>query len=201
MAIISMHIWCSVYFWVTHPCSQKNYIRLLSLSQNLVSNQVLYLETKSLSLPHLGTKVLVPMVASLQSLLLAINSSGTTTRSVGANRLQTGSLVMKAMQRHAPRRRKQMARTERNIGGGGTAAWTRRQMMWKKKRVLLQGSRKPVSGIERRIRTLRRLLPNGESMGLEGLLHEAEDYIMCLQMQVKVMQIMVCVLSPKDSGV
>ncbi|XP_010914591.1 uncharacterized protein [Elaeis guineensis] len=141
------------------------------------------------------------MVASLQSLLLAIHSNGMTTRSVGANRLRTGSLVMKAMQRHALRRRKQTARTERI--GGGTVAWTRRQMMWKKKRVLLEGSRKPMSGIERRIRTLQRLLPHGtEPMGLEGLLHEAADYIICLQTQVRVMQIMVSVLtSPKDSGV
>ncbi|XP_008791711.1 transcription factor UPBEAT1 [Phoenix dactylifera] len=142
------------------------------------------------------------MVASLHSLLLALNSNGMTARWVGANRLQTGSLLMKAMQRHALRRRKRMARTERI--GGGTVAWARRQMIWKKKRVLLEGSRKPASCIERKIRKLQRLLPNGEtseSMGLEGLLREAADYIMCLQMQVKVMQIMVTVLSPEDSGV
>ncbi|KAG1365315.1 Transcription factor UPBEAT1 [Cocos nucifera] len=102
------------------------------------------------------------------------------------------------MQHHAVRRRKQMARTKRI--GGGTAAWTRRQMVSRKKWALVEGSRKPRSHIERRMKKLRRLLPNGESMELEGLFRETADYIMCLQMQVKVMQIMVSVLSPMDSG-
>nr|XP_019708851.1 transcription factor bHLH69-like [Elaeis guineensis] len=138
------------------------------------------------------------MVASLKSCLLALNSTGMSSRQVGTNQSGTCSLLIKAMQHHALRRRKQIARSTKRIGGG-TVAPTRPQMVSRKKWALLEGSRKPRSHIERRMKKLRRLLPNGESVGLEGLFGEAADYIMSLQMQVKVMQIMVSVLSPMDS--
>ncbi|KDP28282.1 hypothetical protein JCGZ_14053 [Jatropha curcas] len=50
-------------------------------------------------------------------------------------------------------------------------------------------------GIQRRVRTLKKLVPRSESMGLEGLFRETADYILTLQMRVKVMQIMVKVLA------
>jgi len=53
-------------------------------------------------------------------------------------------------------------------------------------------------GIERRVRTLKKLIPNSESMGLDGLFRETADYILSLQMRVKVMQIMVKVLTGSD---
>lgn len=64
-----------------------------------------------------------------------------------------------------------------------------------RRRDLLQGTRRPVSLVGKRVRVLRRLVPNGESMELDGLFMEVADYIACLQAQIKVMQIMVELLS------
>lgn len=74
----------------------------------------------------------------------------------------------------------------------------RRPKIFMKRRASLEGSRKPLNGVERRIKVLQKLLPNGSSMGLDGLFLVAADYILCLEMQVKVMQIMVNVLSDSD---
>ncbi|KAI4301529.1 hypothetical protein L6164_034798 [Bauhinia variegata] len=63
---------------------------------------------------------------------------------------------------------------------------------------LIEGPRRRSNGIERRVRTLRRLLPNSESMELDGLFRETADYILSLQMRVRVMQIMVKVLTGSD---
>lgn len=64
---------------------------------------------------------------------------------------------------------------------------------------LLEGSRKPASAVKRKIRVLQRLVPNSESTGLDELFEKAAEYIVCLQMQVKVMKIMVAAPSPTDS--
>lgn len=53
-------------------------------------------------------------------------------------------------------------------------------------------------GVGRRVRTLKKLIPNGESLGLDGLFRETADYILSLQMRVRVMQIMVKVLTGSD---
>ncbi|CAN0885333.1 Transcription factor UPBEAT1 [Linum grandiflorum] len=46
-------------------------------------------------------------------------------------------------------------------------------------------------GVERRVRALKKLIPNGESMGtVEGLFRETADYILGLEMRVRLMQIM-----------
>lgn len=55
------------------------------------------------------------------------------------------------------------------------------------------------AAVGRRVRTLKRLIPNGESMGsLDGLFREAADYIFSLQTRVRVMQIMVNALTNSD---
>ena len=66
-------------------------------------------------------------------------------------------------------------------------------------RALIKGSRRSMGGVERRVRTLQKLLPNVKSMDMDGLLMEAADYILRLEMQVKVMQIMVKVLSNSNA--
>ncbi|KAF2325060.1 hypothetical protein GH714_022512 [Hevea brasiliensis] len=59
-------------------------------------------------------------------------------------------------------------------------------------RTRLEGSgSKAANGIHRRVRTLKKLIPNSEAEGLEGLFRDSADYILSLQMIVKVMQIMV----------
>ncbi|GER42810.1 basic helix-loop-helix (bHLH) DNA-bindingsuperfamily protein [Striga asiatica] len=56
------------------------------------------------------------------------------------------------------------------------------------------GLRNPV---ERKVRILKKLVPNCESsdIGVEELFRETADYIMALEMRVKVMQIMVNVIT------
>ncbi|KAJ8636279.1 hypothetical protein MRB53_010546 [Persea americana] len=67
-----------------------------------------------------------------------------------------------------------------------------------KRRANLKGERRCLNGMQRRIKALQELVPNGNSMSLDGLFMEAADYIMHLEMQVKVMQIMVKVLSDSN---
>ncbi|KAL8457366.1 hypothetical protein ACS0TY_035283 [Phlomoides rotata] len=56
------------------------------------------------------------------------------------------------------------------------------------------------NAIEGKVTTLQKLVPNCESEGVEGLFREIADYIMALEMRVKVMQIMVDLLSGCDDG-
>lgn len=61
------------------------------------------------------------------------------------------------------------------------------------------GSRRGSSGIQRRVRTLKSLVPNSDStMGLDGLFRETANYILSLQTRVRVMQVMVEVLTGSD---
>lgn len=84
-----------------------------------------------------------------------------------------------------------------------TANGSRRSLQWKGRQRILSlrrrahrsDLRRPTSGFQRRVRTLKKLVPNSDCMGLDGLFTETADYILSLQMRVKVMQIMVKVLS------
>lgn len=61
------------------------------------------------------------------------------------------------------------------------------------------GSRRGSYGIQRRVRTLKRLIPNSdESIGLDGLFRETANYILSLQNRVSVMKVMVDVLTGSD---
>jgi len=61
------------------------------------------------------------------------------------------------------------------------------------------GSRRGSYGIQRRVRTLKRLIPNSdESIGLDGLFRETANYILSLQNRVSVMKVMVEVLTGSD---
>ncbi|GAB4841792.1 hypothetical protein Ancab_022516, partial [Ancistrocladus abbreviatus] len=78
----------------------------------------------------------------------------------------------------------------------------RKLMRIKKKRILMKrrairdGSKKKlVDGIEKRVRTLKKLIPNTESETLEGLFRDTADYIISLHIRVGIMQIMVNALS------
>lgn len=67
-----------------------------------------------------------------------------------------------------------------------------------KKRARLEGSRRPATVIEKKVKTLKKLIPNSKPLGLDGLFRETADYILALQMRVKVMQIMVNVLTGSE---
>ncbi|XP_050380001.1 transcription factor UPBEAT1 [Argentina anserina] len=68
----------------------------------------------------------------------------------------------------------------------------------KRRRSLQFGARRENNGIRRRVRTLKRLIPNSDSKsvkGLDGLFRETADYILSLQSRVTLMQIMVKALA------
>lgn len=66
------------------------------------------------------------------------------------------------------------------------------------RRKLLEGSRKPVVQIVRKLQKLRRLVPGGDSTGIDDLFCAAADYILTLQMKVRVMEFMVNMFTPQD---
>ncbi|WCJ22346.1 Transcription factor UPBEAT1 [Euphorbia peplus] len=82
---------------------------------------------------------------------------------------------------------------KRKNGGHVTKNRRPRRMLMKNRR-----RRVHVNGVSKRVRTLKKLVPNSESMGIESLFEETADYILSLQMRVRVMQIMVKVLSGSD---
>ncbi|OIW12591.1 hypothetical protein TanjilG_04755 [Lupinus angustifolius] len=106
----------------------------------------------------------------------------------------------------------QRAEDERNSSSYGylcskvVAAQAKKQKVMKKSikgkrpiRILMKRRggyrRRLVNGIQKRVRTLKRLVPNSDSMGLDGLFRETADYILALQTRVEVMQVMVNVLT------
>ncbi|XP_010507911.1 PREDICTED: transcription factor UPBEAT1-like [Camelina sativa] len=63
----------------------------------------------------------------------------------------------------------------------------------------LEASRRPCRAIHRRVKTLKELVPNTKtSEGLDGLFRQTADYILALEMKVRVMQTMVQVLTESD---
>lgn len=71
-------------------------------------------------------------------------------------------------------------------------------LMKRRHRLQAAGSTRPAANVfEKRVRVLRKLVPTQESegTGLDGLFRDTTDYILALEMRVKVMQIMVKALS------
>ncbi|KAK8659536.1 hypothetical protein V6N13_029736 [Hibiscus sabdariffa] len=64
-----------------------------------------------------------------------------------------------------------------------------------KRRAVREGSRRVVNPIEKKVKTLKRLVPSNGSIGLDGLFRDTAEYILSLQMRVQVMQILVQVLT------
>ncbi|KAF8107010.1 hypothetical protein N665_0129s0078 [Sinapis alba] len=63
----------------------------------------------------------------------------------------------------------------------------------------LEASRRPCRAIHKRVKRLKQLVPNTKSsQGLDGLFRQTADYILALEMKVKVMRTMVQVLTETD---
>nr|ACU16544.1 unknown [Glycine max] len=71
----------------------------------------------------------------------------------------------------------------------------RRILMMKRRSGSRRGSN---NGIRRRVRKLKSLVPNSDSLELDGLSRDTADYILSLQTRVRVMQVMVKVLTGSD---
>ncbi|KAI9082647.1 hypothetical protein K1719_035516 [Acacia pycnantha] len=74
----------------------------------------------------------------------------------------------------------------------------RGRIVMKRRAQLMESSRRRAKKIERRVTKLKWLIPDGESVGLDGLFRKTVHYILTLQMRVRVMQIMVKVLTDSD---
>ncbi|XP_041022171.1 transcription factor UPBEAT1 [Juglans microcarpa x Juglans regia] len=142
-------------------------------------------------------------VSPVQSLLIALKMEGSMPQGNEQSCSANGCLGGKVMEVQAAKRRWQgkkqrMARKYARHVLRSKRLDTARILMMKKTARL--GSRKRANnGIGRRVRTLKRLIPNGESMGnLDGLFRETADYILSLQMRVRVMQTAVNVLTNFD---
>ncbi|KAF8387671.1 hypothetical protein HHK36_026325 [Tetracentron sinense] len=135
------------------------------------------------------------MGAPLQS-LLSLDLKGMVPEYKGMRESSNGSLWSKVLRGQSTRRR--LARKQRFNGRHGWSRRPSRTLM--KRRAISGGCKRPKNGIGRRVRTLKKLIPNGKSTGLDGLFRDTADYILYLQMRVKAMQIMVNVFSSSDEN-
>ncbi|KAK7379829.1 hypothetical protein VNO78_34354 [Psophocarpus tetragonolobus] len=101
--------------------------------------------------------------------------------------------------------------TEENTSSSYGCLWSKvlaaqfkrgtRRSVRRPRRVLMKrrtGSGRGSNGIRRRVRTLKSLVPNCDSLGLDGLFRETANYILSLQTRVRVMQVMVKILTGSD---
>ncbi|XP_022775613.1 transcription factor UPBEAT1-like [Durio zibethinus] len=109
-----------------------------------------------------------------------------------------GSLWSKLLE--APPKRRLKAKKQRSVARKKVrrVRCRRPRSIVMKRRPHSEGSRRPMNHIEQKVKTLKKLIPNNDSMGLDGLFRETAEYILSLQMRVKVMQIMVKVLTGSD---
>ncbi|KAJ0259079.1 Transcription factor UPBEAT1 [Hirschfeldia incana] len=65
---------------------------------------------------------------------------------------------------------------------------------------ILEATRRPSRAIHKRVKTLKKLVPNSKSSseGLDGLFMQTADYILALERKVRVMQTMVQFLTETD---
>ncbi|KAG7967162.1 hypothetical protein I3843_08G085200 [Carya illinoinensis] len=141
-------------------------------------------------------------VSPVQSLLVALNMAGSMPQGNGQSCSANGCLGSKVVEVQAAKRRWQgkkqrMARKyARHVRSKKDSA---RILMMKKTARLGRSRKHANNGIGRRVRTLKKLIPNGESIGnLDGLFRETAYYILSLQMRVTVMHTVVNVLTNSD---
>ncbi|KAG2697693.1 hypothetical protein I3760_07G118200 [Carya illinoinensis] len=143
------------------------------------------------------------MGAYPQSQLLGINMKGSmlqgNEQSCSANGSSLRGKIMEAQGKRRwqgiSKQRRMIPRSRRHIGGHVKGKRPTGILM---KKMARSGSRKHANGIGRKVRTLKRLVPNSESMGLDGLFRGTAEYILSLQMRVRVMQNMFDALTNSD---
>ncbi|KAL5859271.1 hypothetical protein ACOSQ4_000567 [Xanthoceras sorbifolium] len=112
----------------------------------------------------------------------------------------SGSLWNKVLEAQAKRRRQAIRKQKVLLwkNGGHIRCRRPRRISMKRRSAGVEVPRRPANAIDRKVRTLKKLVPNSESMGIDGLFRETADYILALQMKVNVMQVMVKVLTGSD---
>ncbi|XP_077219010.1 uncharacterized protein LOC143853160 [Tasmannia lanceolata] len=109
----------------------------------------------------------------------------------------SGSLWREALEHQSVRRRRRQKKQKklRVKKNSGVMGWNKMPRNLMKRRILLEGTGRPISGIRKSVKDLHNLVPNGKSIELDGLFKVTADYIVRLEMQVKLMQTMLKELS------
>ncbi|XP_028771039.1 transcription factor UPBEAT1-like isoform X1 [Neltuma alba] len=94
--------------------------------------------------------------------------------------------------------RRKVTESQKAVSRKSVKSRRRGRILMKRRARLMEGSRRGANKMERRMTKLKRLIPDGERMGLDGLFRKTADYILALQMRVRVMQIMVKVVTASD---
>lgn len=132
------------------------------------------------------------MGASPQPIFSSLHVKGMVLENKDKCKSSESKLLSQVLETQAARRR--WLRRKQKVSGSKSRR-PRRILM--KRKVLLD--RRTANGIERRVRTLKKLVPNSDEVtGLDGLFREAADYIMSLQVRVQAMQTMVKLLSSSN---
>ncbi|KAJ4768093.1 Transcription factor UPBEAT1 [Rhynchospora pubera] len=109
---------------------------------------------------------------------------------------RSSSLLIRAVQQSTSS--SSLRRNKQIMARGNIGVISRRRAMQKNNRRKVEGSRKPVGPIVRKIQTLRQLVPGGDMTEIDDLFCAAADYILTLQMKVRVMEFMVNMFTPQD---
>lgn len=123
-------------------------------------------------------------------------------RSTRLNQTRNTSALIRAVQQSTSstslRRNKQIMARSNYIGS--VISRRRAKQKTQRRKLVLKGSRKPVVEIVKKLQKLRRLVPGGDSDSTEidDLFCAAADYILTLQMKVRVMEYMVTMFTPQD---
>ncbi|GAV91136.1 hypothetical protein CFOL_v3_34535 [Cephalotus follicularis] len=137
------------------------------------------------------------MGVSPNPLVVSLDFNGMIQENEERSNQSSGSLWSKVLQAQA-KTKMQGSKQSVNKKCGGHMRSKRGARILRKNRKLLEGSRGAINRIQRKVRTLKKLVPMGKPIGLDGLFRETADYILSLQMRVEVMQIMVNVLAGSD---
>ncbi|KAL3533242.1 hypothetical protein ACH5RR_006763 [Cinchona calisaya] len=123
-----------------------------------------------------------------------------------SNPLLSKVLEFKGIKRRYPAQSTSTQESISSAFGGGRCmkmkTRSRTRFLMKRKSCLNSRGRRPTrpaaNGIERKVRILKKLVPNSDSQEMDTLYQQTADYIIALQTRVKAMQIMVNLLSGSD---
>ncbi|MBA0793056.1 hypothetical protein Gohar_017489 [Gossypium harknessii] len=176
------------YFLFIHPIPLETFHEIMHLSPPFLAVIKLF---ELILIAHL--KALIPAGSVVQGILLHWQQKGFK-GIMGISPLPLLSIDCNDQMSESKRRLK--VKKQRVWGKTVKRHWRcrRRSRSMLMKRIP-EGCTRTLNPFQKKVKTLKKLIPNKESMGLGGLFRDTAEYIMCLQMRVKVMQIMIKVLT------